>query len=158
MIEGLLEASLFSREMATIGPSARVNGDVIYKVLELDRVSAQGVRPIWRRLAPDDQAIVGLIPWSVIRLEVLHFHGDETVVSCKRQILHLPMVNSFTPPALLKGASLARCGFVCRHCRCLPPPLLPLENVIPVLRPLQPSDAVAAPSPTLFSLSLFVRA
>lgn len=39
VIEGLLDASLVSKEMATVGPSARVNGDVIYNVLELDRVS-----------------------------------------------------------------------------------------------------------------------
>lgn len=39
VIEGCLHASLVSREMATMGPSARVAGDVIYNVLELDRVS-----------------------------------------------------------------------------------------------------------------------
>ena len=39
VIEGHLEASLVSKEVATVGPSARVNGDVIYNVLELDRVS-----------------------------------------------------------------------------------------------------------------------
>lgn len=39
VIEGILHASLLSREVATVGPSARVSGDVIYNVLELDRVS-----------------------------------------------------------------------------------------------------------------------
>lgn len=38
VIEGVLFASLISKEMATVGPSARINGDVIYNVLELDRV------------------------------------------------------------------------------------------------------------------------
>lgn len=40
VIEGLLDAPLVSKEVATVGPSARVNGDVIYNVLELDRVGA----------------------------------------------------------------------------------------------------------------------
>lgn len=44
VIEGFLHASLVSREVATVGPSARVYGDVIYNVLELDRVS-KGLRP-----------------------------------------------------------------------------------------------------------------
>lgn len=43
VIEGCLHASLVSREMATVGPSARVAGDVIYNVLELDRVSCRAV-------------------------------------------------------------------------------------------------------------------
>lgn len=38
VIEGFLCGSLISSQVATVGPSARVYGDVIYNVLELDRV------------------------------------------------------------------------------------------------------------------------
>lgn len=41
VVEGHMLASLVSREVATIGPSARIAGDVIYNVLELDRVRAR---------------------------------------------------------------------------------------------------------------------
>lgn len=37
-VEGVLRGSLISAEVSTVGPSARIYGDVIYNVLELDRV------------------------------------------------------------------------------------------------------------------------
>lgn len=47
VIEGFLCGSLISSQVATVGPSARVYGDVIYNVLELDRV--RRTNPVYQR-------------------------------------------------------------------------------------------------------------
>ncbi|CAM9539311.1 unnamed protein product, partial [Ectocarpus sp. 13 AM-2016] len=107
VIEGSLEASLVSKEMATVGPSASINGDVIYNVLELDRGAIITGRLFSiRSTTADSSSSSCSVPWGGVVPRPLAREGEEAKQLRLERELRLAMAEDGAGPDTIGGGSV----------------------------------------------------